>query len=196
MQVGAYDPYDPSTSGLKLAKKLFKAVSKQVKKNNYTKAAKKVLSKKQKQKKSKVGNSKVSHVNVSGMLSGKVKQSAKSVSRSKFKKGTKTLSKFGMAQNGITTREEYRKVQSIYATGSTFAESRVIGHTSLPVRATYYNMWRAVLKKLFVLAGGNVDGLLNNSGLTNSDCGSIRLIYFTNWLSNNPLVNSWFISKA
>lgn len=141
------------------------------------------------------GNTKVSSVGGSGMLAGAVRASAKQVSRNKYKPGTKVLSKFGMAQNGITTREEYRKVQSIYATGTTYAESRVIGHTSLPVRATYYNMWRSVLKKLLSMAGGNVDALTNLSGLTHNDGGAIRLVYYTNWLSTTPLTNAWTIVK-
>lgn len=107
---------------------------------------------------SRSGNSKVTYVN--GQMSGKYQSVGKPVSRKRIgKKGG--LSKFGMAQKGITYREEYRDPAPIVTT----TESQIIAHTSLPEKATYYNLWRAVLKTLFVKGGAVVDSLTNATGM-------------------------------
>jgi len=130
------------------------------------------------------GNSKTSSFNQSGVLAGKYYGKGKKINRSKF--GKKGLSKFGMAQKGITYREEYRIQDPITAADNAnleqFNESRLIGHTSLPARATLYNIFRALLKFLFTKAGAHIDALTSNTG-NNVSSAVLRLRFYPTWQS-------------
>lgn len=107
------------------------------------------------------GNSKVSYVN--GVMSGKYRSVGKPINRKRYgKKGG--LTKFGMAQKGITYREEYRDPDPIV----TNRESMIIGHCSLPEQATLYNVFRSLLKCLFVKGGAHVDSLTTATGMSTS----------------------------
>lgn len=108
---------------------------------------------------SRKGNTKVSYVN--GVMSGKYHSVGKPINRRRIgKKGG--LSKFGMAQKGITYREEYRDPDPVVTT----RESMIIGHCSLPEQATYYNVFRSLLKCLFVKGGAHVDALTTGTGMS------------------------------
>jgi len=160
--------------------------------NKKYKQASKRAAKKQKTSKSQKGNTKVSNM-PSGQLAGKVYGPRKPVHRTKKYGGL--LTKYGMAQKGISTREEWRKVDPNKMPGvtpMTPVESRVIGHTSLPVRATYYNVWRAVLKTLFVRAGSSVDSLTNGAGIS----GNILVKYHSNWMALNQQTQNYTITGS
>lgn len=131
------------------------------------------------------GNSKVSHMS-SGTLAGKVKKPLKKVSRKL--KGKYGMTKYAMSQKGITTREEFRKAD----TGLTANESRFIGHTSLPVRATYYNMFRAVIKMLMLKAGIHIDALTSITTFASANVPRINVKYYTSWQPLASLAsNTW-----
>jgi len=86
-------------------------------------------------------NTKVSYVKkggMSGRLAGKLRKKGKKVNR-KYN---------SMQQKGILYREEFRFQDDI----GTANESRLVGHTSIPIRATYYNVFRALIKCLMAKA--------------------------------------------
>jgi hypothetical protein len=130
------------------------------------------------------GNRKVSNM-PSGTLSGKIRGSAYTVSR----KGG--LTKYGMAQKGITYREEFRLQD---ATGAN--EARLIGHTSLPIKATYYNIFRALLKTLFNRAGINIDALSAPTGLSATNQIQILVSYYSDWTTTNVTTQTFTPANA
>lgn len=126
-------------------------------------AAKRLFTKNQTSNKS---NSKVSYVKKggsSGVLAGKLRRKGKKVNRNYN----------ALQQKGILTREEFRFQDDI----STANESRLVGHTSLPIRATYYNVFRALVKCLLGKAGITVQALTD---LTPTK-GNFQFTYFTDW---------------
>ena len=135
-------------------------------------------------------NTKVSYVKkggYSGVLAGKIKKPGKRINR-KYN---------NMQQLGISTREEVRFQDDI----GTNNESRLIGHTSLPVRATYYNMWRAIIKALALKLGIHIPALTESVSLG----ATLYILYYENWTTNvvstanyviNPLTSYTWQSLA
>jgi len=124
-------------------------------------------------------NTKVSYVKKggqAGVLAGKIKKPGKKINR---KYNT-------MQQLGISTREEVRFQDDI----GTNNESRLIGHTSLPVRATYYNMFRAIVKALALKVGIHVPALTETVILS----GTLTIVYYENWTTNTISTSTYNIS--
>lgn len=134
-------------------------------------------------------NTKVSHVpkragrNIMGKMAGKIKGKGRAVNRN-----AKGMSKYMLSQKGITTREEFRATDS-HDGGN---ESRLIGHTSLPVRATYYNIFRALVKCIMLKAGAHI-GSLEDAILGTG--GSCAIRYYTNWQSTTLLTKDFTVGN-
>jgi len=125
-------------------------------------------------------NTKVSHVKKggqSGMLAGKIRRKGKKINRSYNT----------MQQQGIITREEFRFQDNI----ATQNESRLIGHTSLPVRATWYNIHRALLKTLVSKIGMHIASFTELTDVK----GFIRVYYYTEW-STGSLQTTFYTIPA
>lgn len=121
-------------------------------------------------------NTKVSHVRKGGMygkLAGKLKKKGKRVNRNYS----------ALKQKGILTREEFRFQDDI----ATNNESRVIGHTSLPIRATYYNLFRALIKSVMLKAGVTVPALTETTQIK----GSFQIFYYSDWSTGTLLNNAY-----
>jgi len=142
------------------------------------------------------GNSKVSYFKGTSTLAGKIGKSQKQVKRNMYSKKKKGLSKYGMSQLGITYREEQR-LQDI---GTDNNESRLIGHYSLPVAATYYNVFRSLLKALALKAGIHVESLTATHGFSGNQIPQIVFFYYKTWTdadlesklyAPDPLPTTW-----
>jgi len=124
------------------------------------------------------GNTKVSNVRKggnTGVLAGKIKNKGKTVNRSYN----------SLRQKGIVTREEFRFQDNI----ATPNESRLVGHMSLPIRATYYNCNRALLKCLFAKAGFQIPALTDFTAVK----GFLKVSYFADWLTGTLAVTTFTI---
>jgi len=130
------------------------------------------------------GSVKVS--NVAGQMSGRITGTGKKVNRTS--KIGKIMSPYGFAQKGIALREEFR-IQDA-STGTN--ESRFVGHMSLPLGTAYIQMWYAILKQLFIKAGAYVPNL-NEPTLNIASTASIKVVYYTSWLSTSLLSKSYTV---
>jgi len=121
-------------------------------------------------------NTKVTQVSSrDGKLAGKFRKKGKKVKRSYNP----------MTQQGILTREEFRFQDNV----ATQNETRLIGHTSVPVRATWYNIFRALIKTIFAKAGVTMPALTDTTDVK----GEIKLQFYTDWSTGAFVSANWTI---
>lgn len=134
----------------------------------------------------KKGKTKVGRVtSVSGRLKGKTYGPGKPVNR-KIKNDKGLLTKYGLAVNGVSQRQEVRWQDP--STGGN--ESRVVGHMSLPASLCYYNIFRSLIKFLFNKAGVYVPSLEQAAdGMTGGNT-AITLSYYNNWTDSGNTMTS------
>lgn len=119
-----------------------------------------------------------------GSRRGKVFTSRKAGRKGKGKKRTKRMGRKNKRKHPTNKLMEKKGVRVTFEKRKTFdgssSEAILIGHTSMPVKLSAHNMWRAIVKYLMVKAGLHIKdygNCMTNEGFVAGDI--IRVSFYT-----------------
>lgn len=115
-----------------------------------------------------------------GRLRGKLKKSQKRVRRVKVK----PLKGFALQNAGVSVKFENR-FQDIATTAN---EAQIVGHMTLPAAQTFYNVIRAMLKKIMSEFGVHLSSFMDVAGGYSG--WQIQLVFYPDWLTPDSTIPS------